>query len=187
VDAHLVYLSTDYVFRGDPDEAPYDERDAVAPVNYYARTKYAGEVAAAIPSTHIVLRSSVVYGQASDNFVTWALGELEVGEQVGVVDDQTSSPTYAPDLARAAIDVAEGTLTGTYHAAGPTPMTRYEFTVALAETFGHDPSAITPITTAELGQDAPRPTDSSLDSTRLYDRLGDGFREPHEGFVAMRE
>jgi dTDP-4-dehydrorhamnose reductase len=187
VGAHLVYLSTDYVFRGDPTEAPYDERAPVAPPNYYARTKYAGEVAAATASTHTTLRSSVVYGQASDNFVTWALAELEAGEELGIVDDQTSSPTYAPDLAQAVLETVTEGIAGTYHAAGPVDLTRYEFTVVLAEEFGHDAGAVTPITMAELGQAAPRPSDSSLDSARLSERPGLRFRTPSEAFAAMSE
>jgi len=93
VDAHFIYLSTDYVFAGDPTEAPYTEDDPVAPLNYYAQTKYAAEQAAKIANTATVLRPSVIYGLASANFVTWAIGELEDGNELDIVDDQVSAPT----------------------------------------------------------------------------------------------
>lgn len=187
VGAHLIYLSTDYVFAGRPGDAPYAESDPVAPPNYYAETKYAGERAARIADTATVLRPSVVYGLASDNFVTWALGELEDGNELTIVDDQISAPTYAPDLARACLAVAEEDLTGVYHATGPRSVSRYEFTTALADAHGFDSELVTPISTEEFGQEAPRPTDSTLDSTRLYDAIDHEFRSPEAAFETMRD
>lgn len=178
VDAHFIYLSTDYVFAGDPVEAPYAEDSPVSPLNYYAQTKYVGEQAAKIPDEWTVLRPSVIYGLASDNFATWALDELEAGEQIEIVDDQISRPTYAPDLADAIVDVLENGLTGLFHATGPTSLSRYEFTVRLAGAYSYDTALVTPISTDELGQEAPRPTDGSLDSSRLYDALGREFDDP---------
>lgn len=185
VGAHFVYISTDYVVPGRPEEAPYTEADGVRPTNYYGETKYAGEQAAKIADSHTILRPSVVYGLASANFSTWVLGELEDTNEVRIVDDQVSTPTYAPDLGRACVRMASSPLTGLYHAAGPDRLSRYEFTVQLAETFGFDTDLVTPITTEELGQDAPRPADSSLSSERLYDALGQPFCPPEVGFDRM--
>jgi dTDP-4-dehydrorhamnose reductase len=182
VGAQFVYLSTDYVFPGHPGEAPYTETDSVAPINYYAETKYAGEQAARIADMATVLRPSVVYGLASDNFVTWALGELQSGNELRIVDDQVSCPTSAADLARAAVSVATREMCGVYHAAGPESVSRYEFTVTLADRLGYDTDLVTPIDSEELGQDAPRPADSSLTSERLYDAIDYRFRQPAEVF-----
>jgi dTDP-4-dehydrorhamnose reductase len=187
VDAHYVTLSTDYVFPGDPDAAPYGVDDPVAPPNYYGVTKYAAEGAARIADDWTVLRTSVVYGSSPANFATWALSELDAGNDIGIVDDQVSTPTYAPDLARAIVDVVEDGVTGLHHAAGPTSLSRYAFTRRLAEAYGHDPALVGAISTAELGQVAARPADGSLDSTPLSDRLGWTFREPREAFEAMRQ
>lgn len=187
VNAQLVYVSTDYVFPGSPESAPFASSDPVSPLNYYAETKYAGERAARSAESSTIVRSSVIFGTAKPNFVTWAGGELAAGNEVRIVDDQVSTPSYAPDVARACFEVAERDLTGTYHAAGPTSLSRYEFTVTLAEVFGYEPELITPITTEELGQKAPRPADSSLDSSTLYDRIDYEFRTPKEAFETMRE
>lgn len=187
IDAHYVFLSTDYVFPGDPDEAPYTESDPVAPPNYYARTKLAGEQAARIADRYTVLRPSVVYGAGRDNFATWALGELRAGNEIGIVDNQTSAPTYAGDVARACVEVVERGLTGLYHATGPESLSRYEFTLELAAVYDLDPDLVEPITTEELGQEAPRPEDSTLDSSRLYDAIDYEFRPPRKGFRAMRD
>lgn len=187
VGAHLVYLSTDYVFAGDPDEAPYAEDDPIAPQNYYGQTKYAGEQAAKTADEWTILRSSVVYGLASPNFLTWARGELAAGNRIRIVDDQRSSPTYAPDLSRACVTVGRQGLTGIYHAAGPTALNRYEFTRQFADAFGYDVDLIDPIETEELGQEALRPSDSSLDSNNLVAELGVEFRAPEDAFDEMNE
>ncbi|MGB9932047.1 dTDP-4-dehydrorhamnose reductase [Haloarcula amylolytica] len=178
VGAQLIYLSTDYVYSGAPSDAPFSETDSVSPINYYARTKYAGEQAAEIAAEATVLRPSVIYGLASSNFVTWAISELRAGNEISVVDDQVSSPTYARDLAQATLAVADQNLTGVYNAAGPERVSRYRFTCDLAASFGFDQDLISPISTEEFGQEAPRPTDSSLDSSRISNRTGVSF-QPH--------
>ena len=185
VGATYVYLSTDYVFPGTQREAPYTEDDPVAPCNYYAQTKYAGEQAAKIADQSVVLRPSVVYGSRGANFATWALSELRAGNEVDIVDDQISSPTYAPDLASACLDVLESDLTGVYNATGPENVSRYAFTVRLAEEYGVDTDLVRRISTVELGQTAPRPRNSSLDSSALYSQLGWTFSTPRSAFEEM--
>lgn len=186
-DAHYVSFSTDYVFPGVPDAAPYSVEDAVNPPNYYGMTKYAGEGAARIADNWTTLRTSVVYGSGSQNFVTWALSELEAENEVNIVNDQVSTPTYVVDLARAAIRVLEQEIMGLHHAAGPISLSRYTFTKRLAEGFDLDPSLVNPISTEELGQVAQRPADGSLDSSNFYDLLGWKFHEPTEAFRTMGE
>lgn len=186
-DAHLVYLSTDYVFSGRPDDAPYSESDPVRPINYYAESKYAAEQAAKVADRTTILRPSVIYGTASSNFVTWALEELEKENAITIVDDQVSAPTYAPDLAKTCLDVGEQSIMGLYHSTGPTSISRYEFTQTLAEVYGLNKDLVSPISSEEFGQDAPRPEDSTLDSSRLYEAIEYNFREPADAFQAMRD
>ncbi|MFC4550033.1 MULTISPECIES: dTDP-4-dehydrorhamnose reductase [Halorussus] len=186
VNAHLIYLSTDYVFPGRPEDSPYVESDPIDPPNYYAETKYAGEQAAKIADAATILRPSVIYGVANSNFVTWALGELKEGNELTIVDDQISAPTYAPDLAQTCLNIGEEKLTGTYHATGPRSMSRYDFTIILANVYGFDSELITPISTEEFGQEAPRPTDSTLDSTQLYDAIDYRFRDPEVALSLMQ-
>jgi len=187
VEAKHVYLSTDYVFRGDPAEAKYTERDGVYPTNYYGRTKFAGEVATRLTDAGLILRSSVIYGLRSRNFVMWALGELEEGNEIRIITDQFSTPTYAPDLARACVEAASDGLSGVYHAAGPERTSRYEFTVLIAEVFGYDPDLVMPITKDQLDEPAYRPEDCSLDSTELQDACDVRLRPPGEALKELRE
>jgi len=185
IDAHYIYISTDYIFAGDSEEAPYTEEHGVNPVNYYGQTKYAGEVAAMLASTWTVLRTSVVYGLAKPNFMTWVVQQLRESKPVGIVDDQVSTPTYAPDLAEACVKIVESATAGIYHATGPESLSRYEFTLRLADVWGFDMTLIDPISTEELGQYALRPSDGSLDSSRLYELMDSEFTPPDAAFSKM--
>src|SRR4051794_4082059 len=59
--AHLVHVSTDYVFAGDAD-SPYPEDAPTGPIGAYGRSKLAGEraVAAAAPDSHAIVRTAWV-------------------------------------------------------------------------------------------------------------------------------
>jgi dTDP-4-dehydrorhamnose reductase len=178
VGAHFVYLSTDYVFPDRPDQAPFTEADPVHPPNYYARCKYAGEQAAQIPERSTILRSSVLYGDSSPNFLTWVVDQLRAGEVIEIVDDQVGTPTFAPDVAEACLRIHQRGVTGLFHAAGPESVSRYEFTIQIADAYDLDVEGVIPISTEELGQAASRPADSSLDSTELYDTIDYVFHDP---------
>jgi dTDP-4-dehydrorhamnose reductase len=54
--ARLIYVSTDYVFKG--DRGNYAETDAVYPVNKYAWSKLGGECAAAMYDKALVVRTT---------------------------------------------------------------------------------------------------------------------------------
>jgi len=183
-DAHFIYISTDYVFGGGSNEAPYVETDPPCPINYYGATKRAGEQAARIHPKSMILRSSVIYGTSSNNFLTWALAKLRDEKCLDIVDDQISSPTYAPDIAEACLRVWRQGITGLFHAAGPESLSRYEFTKRLAEAHGYDSRVVNPISTAEAGQQAARPYNSTLDSTNLYDRINYEFQDCKSGIEA---
>jgi dTDP-4-dehydrorhamnose reductase len=177
-EAHLLYLSTDYVFGGDSGPAPYVESDPVSPRNYYGASKYAGETAAGAATDATILRPSVVYGASGRNFMTWLLDELAEDRPVQIADDQVGSPTHAPDLAEACLRLARRHETGLFHAGGSEPMSRYAFARQIATAHGYDPGLVTPVETETLGQRALRPQDSSLDSTKLYRRIDHSFRNP---------
>lgn len=188
--AHLVYLSTEYVFDG--GNGPYAEGDSTNPLGWYAQTKYAGEQAViAAGGGGAVARTTVVFGDAPHvraNFVLWLIGKLRAGERVRVVDDQIGSPTLADNLAEMVLALGLGRARGIYHTAGATVMSRYEFARLAATTFELDATLIDPIPTASLGQPAPRPLRAGL----KLDRFRHTFptvpvRSAVEGLAILRE
>lgn len=168
--AHLIHVSTDYVFPGDADNpGPYSEGASARPISWYGETKYAGEVAVheqcgdAAPYT--IVRTALVYGVipgGRTNFVTWLARELRAGRQVKIVRDQYNTPTLADDLAALLLWLAATRRTGIYHGAGPDLVGRHEWALAIIAHYGLDASLIDWVTTAELHQPAARPLRSGL-------------------------
>ncbi len=96
VGAHLLTVSTDYVFDGTLDR-PYHERDATNPLSVYGRSKLAGERAAGPDAT--VVRTSWVCGEHGSNMVRTVLWLAAERDTLSFVDDQRGCPTFTADLA----------------------------------------------------------------------------------------
>jgi len=131
--ATFVHFSTDYVFDG-TKRAGYVEDDVPNPQSVYARTKAAGEVAMRENPKHYVIRLSRLFGKpaasanAKQSFVDVMLALAEQQSTITVVDGEFSSPTYAPDLARATYDMVKlQSPYGTYHRTNNGACTWYTF------------------------------------------------------------
>ncbi|MEM2219681.1 MAG: dTDP-4-dehydrorhamnose reductase [Candidatus Korarchaeum sp.] len=186
----LLYVSTDYVFRG--DRGMFKEMDEPDPINYYGLTKLEGE--REIINTveeFCIARASVIYGARPSsgkvNFATWVIEKLRSGDIVSIVADHWNSPTLNTNLARMIIEVVERRLTGVYHLAGATRISRYEFAKLIAEEFGLNGELIRPITMDEVGWIASRPRDSSLDVSKAMETLQNKPSTIKEALRVLRE
>jgi dTDP-4-dehydrorhamnose reductase len=166
--AHLVHISTDYVFSGHFGAGaprPYDLDDPTGPLGVYGKSKLAGEqaVLAVLPDAHVVRTSWVYTGADGSDFVA-VMRRLAAGDrQIEVVDDQTGSPTYVADLVTALLQVAAGGVRpGILHAANAGAVSRYEQARAVFSDVGADPARVSPVSTAASGRPAPRPVYSAL-------------------------
>jgi dTDP-4-dehydrorhamnose reductase len=178
----IIHISTDYVFDGTKD-GPYVEDDSTAPINVYGRTKLEGEqrVAKAC-ERHLILRTAWVHSPWGTNFVKTMLRLATTRPNIGVVDDQKGSPTYAPHLAATVLAIAgrvaadpAGMRWGVYHAVGAGETTWFGFA---REVFRHAvehglPAAeVAAIATAAYPTLARRPANSRLNCDRLRLLLG---------------
>lgn len=138
VEARLLALSTDLVFDG--LHPPYTESSPVSPVNTYARSKAAGELAVARHSRDFaIIRPALMYGSpaiAGRSFSEWLRSEWSAGRSTALYRDQHRTPIYVEDLAGALLDLAEGEQRGTFHLAGPERISRLEFGRLLAAQLG---------------------------------------------------
>jgi dTDP-4-dehydrorhamnose reductase len=160
--APLVYVSTDYVFDGSK-RVPYVESDAPNPLSVYGRTKLLGEAAAGEGAW--VVRSSGLFGWTSRNFVRTMLALGAERDEVAVVDDQRSAPTYVGHLAEALREVVE-LPAGVWHLAADGDCTWAELAEVIFDEAGLA-CRVRRISSAELGRPAPRPAYSVLRSERL--------------------
>jgi dTDP-4-dehydrorhamnose reductase len=164
--APLVYYSTDYVFDGQKRE-PYVESDAPNPQSAYGRTKLYGEGAAGEQAW--VVRSSGLFGPTGVNFVNAMLKLGRERDEVPVVDDQRTSPTYVGHLAAATRELLELPF-GVWHMAAEGDCTWAEFAEAVFEEAGMK-TRVRRISTVELGRPARRPAYSVLRSEKGAPRL----------------
>lgn len=175
VGAHVVQVSTDYVFDG-TKPTPYVEWDPTNPMSSYGRSKRGGEQEVDPAST--IVRTAWVCGANGSNMVKTVL-KLADRPELAFVDDQRGSPTFTADLALAIRRLAVARLPGTFHVTNQGETTWYGFVRDILEAAGHDPDKVRPITTAELDPPRPalRPANSVLDNAAL--RLGGLPLLPH--------
>jgi len=169
----LIHISTDYVFDGKEIRA-YTESSPLSPSGIYGQSKAEGEGEVRKHlHQHLIVRTSWVYGVSGQNFVKTMLRLGKEKSRIGVVADQSGSPTAAADLAAALLTLA-GQIAlgkpipwGIYHYCGLGIITWFDFAqkiFELAHRFGypHYPEVF-PITTAEYPTPARRPAFSALD------------------------
>ncbi len=195
VGAHLIHVSTDYVFNGAPETpGPYGEDAQPDPVNYYGQTKLeaeqrvseicAGRVGLAI------CRTALVYGlnpAGRVNFLVMMVNELRAGRRIRAVTDQQNTPTHAANLAEMLLAAAARRATGLFHTAGGELLTRYALAQAVAARFGLDASLITPLHSADLGQLARRPLLSGLRVEKAERELGVRAWDIQRGLEELRQ
>jgi dTDP-4-dehydrorhamnose reductase len=179
----VVHYSTDYVFDG-AKGAPYTEDDAPNPAGVYGASKLDGErrLHAACPRA-VTLRTAWVCSPHGGNFVKTILRLAAEREELRVVADQHGAPSFADDLAEAAVALlprlAAATpgapLFGVFHLTGAPHTTWHGFTEAIlagAAARGRRVPRLVPITTAEYPTKARRPADGRLDCGRAARVLG---------------
>ena len=172
VGAHIVYVSTDYVFDGSADR-PYVEWDETGPRSVYGRSKLGGEleVRSLAGESSTVVRTAWVSGAHGANMVKTVLRVATASPdgELRFVDDQHGCPTFTADLARAIVRLGVDRRPGTFHVTNQGETTWFGFVQATMKAAGHDPARVVPISTSDLDppRPAPRPANSRLDNAAL--------------------
>jgi dTDP-4-dehydrorhamnose reductase len=188
IDSHIIHISTDYIFNG--QKGPYSEKDKPSPLGYYARTKLASENVLRLSGTYnTILRTNVLYGIAHNSrpdFVRWVVNTVRSGKKIRIVTDQVNNPTFIDDLVQAISKVIEYKKYGVYNIGGKEFLSRFDFTMKIADFFNLDKSLISPITTEELKQPAPRPLKSGLIILKAETELGYKPHSIYESLIKMK-
>lgn len=183
----LIHYSTDYVFDG-AKSAPYEEDDAVGPINAYGASKLAGERAVVqADGAHIVLRTSWVYGARGRNFLRTMLRIAAERPELRVVSDQIGSPTWSRTIAEVTAHIVAQAMVvpaearsewwakraGIYHLSAAGYTSWADFAGAIFELALPDMQPkILPIATGDYPARARRPANSRLSNAKLTATFG---------------
>ncbi|ODH13709.1 dTDP-4-dehydrorhamnose reductase [Paracoccidioides brasiliensis] len=197
----LIYISTDYVFPGKPDEAPYEVSAKTEPPNIYGETKRDGEIAVLEETRQsglgVVLRVPVLYGPTKQNSesavnvlvdAVWKAQDVNAG--IKMDDWAIRYPTHTADVGRVCHDIAVKYL-GDEEDVKALPrilqfssedrMTKYEICQKLAEILGLPLPGMIPVKEGPKPGEVQRPYDTHL-STRELQRIGIGVET--QSFIA---
>ena len=175
----LIHISTDYIFDGVSEKA-YLESDDPSPLNIYGKSKLAGEVAvcASMQKNAIIIRTSGLYSEFSNNFVNTILRKAQKFDELNVVSDQYSSPTNASDLAKVIIQIINHNkfrnhdqLTQIYHYSSHGVCSWFEFAREILELANID-CQVNPIETKDYLTAARRPKYSLLNTDKIVKDFG---------------
>lgn len=175
----FITISTDYVFNG-RGTVPYLPETPAEPVNYYGYTKWMGEQLALENNNHtIIIRTSWVYSSHGNNFVKTMLRLMKERETLKVVDDQTGSPTYAADLAKAILNIIQSLEKGNrhygrYHYSNRGVLSWYQFALRIKELAGLT-CQVLPQPGSAYPTPAKRPAYSVMDTRSVQHDFGIGI------------
>ena len=189
----FVHVSTDYVFNGEKG-SPYTVDDAIEPQGMYGKTKAAGEaeVTSVLPEASAILRTSWVYSSHGNNFVKTMLRLMAEKPQLGVIDDQIGSPTWAKGLARACVEAASHRTAGVYHWSDEGVCSWYDFAIAIQQ-LGLEKGLlqqavpVKPIPSSAYPTPAKRPHYSVLDKTLTRETFTSPLNHWREQLSAMMD
>ena len=168
----LVHISTDFVFDGEAGR-PYTEEDNTAPISVYGKTKLAGEnLIRQEMDDYLIVRTSWLYGKNGNNFVKTMSRLADERESLGIVFDQTGTPTYTKDLAEAIINlISIKAKAGIYHFSNEGVCSWYDFAFEILNILRLKGETLklkelTPILSKEYPTAAARPAYSVMDKAK---------------------
>ncbi len=204
IDALLVHISTDFVFSGD-STVPYGEDDTPSPVSVYGQSKLQGEQAIIDSglTNYYTIRTSWLYGPNGSNFVETIIRLANEREELGIVADQTGTPTYTGDLADAIWQLIlpktshSSPVTaphGIYHYSNQGVCTWYDFASEIVQYLRETNvplkvKQIKPITTDEYPVPAERPVYSVMSKEKVIAATGihvPSWRESLQKYLKSR-
>jgi len=174
--AHLVHLSTAFVFDGEK-HTPYEETDELSPIEWYGQTKAWAETEVQKHARQwSILRIDQPFHHLPSVTKPDLAHQIAVRLQEGLLPPQFTDhyfgPTYIPDLITACSLVLEKTLVGIYHATNNESWTNLKYAQAVAKAIGSK-ETIKPSLLESYLSTAARPyqKNTALNSFKLWNRV----------------
>lgn len=172
IGAIFVTYTTDFVFDGEKN-SPYTEDDKTNGVSEYGKSKAQGEkdVLEAYGRS-FVIRTSWVFGIANNNFNKQVINWSKSRNELNIVDDQVSVPTYSMDLAEFSWKLIQTEKFGLYHITNDGIASKYDQAKYVLEKIGWK-GMLGRAKTVDFNLPAKRPAYSKLDSSKVEKLLGE--------------
>lgn len=181
-DRYLIHVSTDFVF-GDNSENALSEDDMPNPLSYYGETKLEGEkLLQASGTRHAIVRLEWTYGRNGVNFISKLLEAAKKNPSLKVVGDQTGSPTWTADAARAIMCLIKVQSEGLYHFSASGYASRYEVAKFILREKEID-KEIFSCSTSDFPTPAKRPKNSRFNCSKI-DKIIDFKRSSWQDSMA---
>lgn len=165
----VYYISTDSVFDGQKDR--YRETDETKPLNIYAETKHQGELAVTANAYEAFIVRCNIFGfhfPMGKSLFEWAYKELAQRKEINGFSNVMFNPLYTGNLAEMLVQFHNlSPEPGTYHFGCKNPLSKYDFLIKVAATFGFDQDIIKPVELDPVSLGERRPLNTSLNTTRL--------------------
>jgi dTDP-4-dehydrorhamnose reductase len=187
--ALFVYFSTDYVFDG--KNPPYKEDDETGPLNLYGQLKLESEqYIQQEMERYIIIRTTNVYGwdpeTPTPNFLMYLYQTLQQGKTFNTPSFLYGNPTYAPDLAKAILELIDKKHYGLFHIVGSGYINRYEWALKFCELAGLDKGKIIEVKDPPP-HIVPRPLLSDLNTEKVRPLIATKLHDVDEGLQLLIE
>lgn len=175
IGALIVHFSTDYVFDGLKSDG-YREDDEPNPLSKYGQTKLAGEIGVKeMTDNYYIIRLAKLFGKpgsgehGKESFPALMMRLANEKSELTIIDEETSTPSYAPDVARATLEIIEEDAPlGVYHLVNEgEPVTWYGFAKEIFD-ITKSKTLFYPVKSADFNaRPAKRPANSALKNTKF--------------------
>ena len=180
LDIPIIHISTDYIFDGSK-KSSYEEDDEAGPLSVYGKTKWEGEEFVRQNPKHFILRTSWVFSTYGHNFLKTIIKLAQEKTSLNVIDDQWGAPTSVRTLSEAIQAIIHKLQEqkhidtyGTYHVASDNETNWYLYArkiLDVLESFKVQlklkKNNIYPIASSQYPQDAKRPKNSRMNTTKF--------------------
>ena len=171
IGADYITYSTDFVFDGEK-KTPYTEEDAPNPLSVYGKSKYEGEKEVfKVKLDSFIVRTSWVFGIANNNFNKQVINWSKSKDELSIVDDQISSPTYSKDLAYYSWKLIKTKKYGLYHLSNGGEASKYDQTKYVLNEIDWQ-GKLNRAKTKDFNLKAKRAEYTKLDSSKLEKVIG---------------
>jgi dTDP-4-dehydrorhamnose reductase len=172
----MVHVSTDNLFDG--EDSMVTEEHSINPVNFYGKSKAEAEQRVLDMHQDVMVVRTNFYGWGptyrpsfSDSIIT----RLREQTRLSLFTDVYYTPIYIPLLVDAVHVIMERGGRGVFHVVGDEKLSKLEFGLKIAGTFGLNPDCIQSGRLSEMKNLVRRPFDMSLSNAKARAFLGHGL------------